>query len=207
MRDPSDADWRGAAGAPACRVTPHRMLVGTGYVTRNHPRGMGLLPHDQRRHRPRRWTASPNSCQLRHARPRSAWQTHRKLTSRARMLATHCPPLPRRAPTPGRCSWIIVIIHQKRRRFHQMNHRCPHSGSLAMLRTAEICCLNSGYVVPGRTEPAAAPGLHRGHSVRSGDSIWCGRKGRRSTVYCSSGLTKSFSSASTRRWTLIPRLR
>ena len=91
--------------------------------------------------------------------------------------------------------------------FHQMNHRCPHSGSLAMLHTAEICCLNSGYVVPGRTEPATAPGRHRGHSVRSGDCSWCGRKGRRSTVSCSSGLTKLFSSASTRRRMLIPRLR
>jgi hypothetical protein len=91
--------------------------------------------------------------------------------------------------------------------FHQMNHGCPHTGSLAMLHTAEICGLNSGYVVPGRTEPAVAPGLHRGHSVRSGDCSWCGRKGRRSTVSCSSGLTKLFSSASTRRWTLFPRRR
>ena len=33
-----------------------RMLVGTGYTARNHRRGMGLLPHDQRHDGPRRRT-------------------------------------------------------------------------------------------------------------------------------------------------------
>jgi len=43
------------------------MLVGTGYTARNHRRGMGLLPHDQRHDGPRRRTCIARLLSLGHA--------------------------------------------------------------------------------------------------------------------------------------------